>query len=130
LAFGSGGVVGTGLGNGKQKLFFLPEPHTDFVFSVVGEELGFLGVTAIVLLFGLLIMRGIKVALDARDLYSTYLAFGLICLIGLQAAINMAVVMGLLPTKGMTLPFISYGGSSLVFNLLSVGILLNISSRT
>jgi cell division protein FtsW len=130
LAFGSGGVFGTGLGNGRQKLFYLPEPHTDFVFSVVGEELGFLGVTAIVLLFGLLIMRGIKVALNARDLYSTYLAFGLICLIGLQAAINMAVVMGLLPTKGMTLPFISYGGSSLVFNLLSVGILLNISSRT
>jgi len=130
LAFGSGGVFGAGLGNGKQKLFFLPEPHTDFALSIVGEELGLLGVASTVLLFGLLIMRGIKVALNARDLYSTYLAFGLICLIGLQVAISMGVVMGLLPTKGMTLPFISYGGSSLVFNLLSIGILLNISSRT
>jgi cell division protein FtsW len=130
MAFGSGGLFGTGIGNSKQKLFYLPEPHTDFALSIAGEELGFLGVAVIVILFGLLIMRGIKIALDARDLYSSYLALGLICLIGLQAAVNMGVVMGLLPTKGLALPFISYGGSSLVFNLMSIGILLNISSKT
>ena len=130
LAFGSGGIFGSGLGNSKQKLFYLPEAHTDFVLSIVGEELGFLGVAVIIILFGILIMRGIKVALNAKDLYSSYLALGLICLIGLQAAINMGVVMGLLPTKGLTLPFISYGGSALVLNLISIGILLNISSKT
>jgi len=130
LAFGSGGLLGTGLGQSKQKLFYLPEPHTDFALSIVGEEMGFLGVAVIVILFGLLITRGIKIALNARDLYSSYLALGLICLIGLQAAVNMGVVMGLLPTKGLALPFISYGGSSLVFNLLSIGIILNISSKT
>ncbi len=130
MAFGSGGLFGSGLGNGKQKLFYLPEPHTDFALSIAGEELGFLGVAVIIILFGMLIMRGIKVALNARDLYSSYLAFGLICLIGLQATINMGVVMGLLPTKGLTLPFISYGGSSLLFNFISIGILLNISSKT
>ena len=130
LAFGSGGIFGAGLGNSKQKLFYLPEAHTDFALSIVGEELGFVGVAAIIILFGVLIMRGIKVALDARDLYSTYLAIGLISLIGLQAVVNMGVVLGLLPTKGLSLPFISYGGSALVFNLLSIGILLNISSKT
>jgi len=130
LAFGSGGIFGTGLGNSKQKLFYLPESHTDFILSIAAEELGFLGVTVIVVLFGVLIMRGIRVALVARDLYSSYLALGLTSLIGLQVVINMAVVMGLLPTKGLTLPFISYGGSSLVLNLLCVGILLNVSSRT
>jgi len=130
MAFGSGGLFGSGLGNGKQKLFYLPEPHTDFALSIAGEELGFLGVAVIIVLFGILIIRGIKVALNARDLYSSYLAFGLICLIGLQATINMGVVMGLLPTKGLTLPFISYGGSSLLFNFLSIGILLNISSKS
>ncbi len=129
LAFGSGGIFGSGLGNSKQKLFYLPEAHTDFALAIVGEELGFLGVAVIVILFGILIMRGIKIALDARDLYSSYLALGLISLIGLQAAINMCVVEGLLPTKGLTLPFISYGGSALIFNLLSIGILLNISSK-
>jgi len=130
LAFGSGGIFGAGLGNSKQKLFYLPESHTDFILSIAAEELGFLGVTAIIILFGILIMRGIKIALDARDLYSSYLALALTCLIGLQVLVNMGVVMGLLPTKGLTLPFISYGGSSLVLSLLSIGILLNISSRT
>jgi len=130
LAFGSGGVFGVGLGNSKQKLFYLPEAHTDFALSIVGEELGLLGVTVIIILFGILIIRGIKVSLDAKDLYSSYLAFGLTCLIGLQVIVNMGVVMGLLPTKGLTLPFISYGGSSLVLNLFTIGILLNISSRT
>ena len=130
LAFGSGGVFGVGLGNSKQKLFYLPEPHTDFVLPIAGEELGFLGVTAIIVLFGILIISGIKVALKARDLYSSYLALGLTSMIGLQVVVNMGVVMGLLPTKGLPLPLISSGGSSLVINLLSIGILLNISSRT
>ncbi|MDY6973330.1 MAG: putative lipid II flippase FtsW, partial [Thermodesulfobacteriota bacterium] len=130
LAFGSGGVLGAGLGNSKQKLFYLPESHTDFILSIAAEELGFLGVTVIIVLFGILIMRGIKIALDARDLYSSYLALALTCLIGLQVLINMSVVMGLVPTKGLTLPFISYGGSSLIVSLFSVGILLNISSKT
>ncbi len=129
LAFGSGGLIGVGLGNSKQKLFYLPEPHTDFALSIVGEELGFLGVTFIIVLFGILIIRGIKIALDARDLYSSYLALGLTCFIGLQVLVNMGVVMGLLPTKGLTLPFISYGGSSLALNFLCIGILLNISLR-
>ena len=130
LAFGSGGIFGAGLGASKQKLFYLPEPHTDFVLSIAAEEVGLLGVMMIIILFGLLIMRGIRLALDARDLYSSYLALGLTCLIGFQVLVNMGVVMGLLPTKGLTLPLMSYGGSSLVITLLSVGILLNISSRT
>jgi len=129
LAFGAGGPFGVGLGNGKQKLFYLPEPHTDFVFAIAAEELGLVGAAAIIVLFGILIARGIKVALNARDLYSTYLAFGLTSLIGLQVVVNLCVVTGLLPTKGLTLPFISYGGSSLVMNLLCVGVLLNISAR-
>jgi len=130
LAFGSGGLWGLGLGNSKQKLFYLPEPHTDFALSIAGEEMGFLGITFIIMLFGVLVIRGIKVALNARDLYSTYLAFGLICFIALQVIVNMGVVMGLLPTKGLALPFISYGGTSLVMNLICIGILLNISSKT
>ncbi|MFH1243648.1 MAG: putative lipid II flippase FtsW [Pseudomonadota bacterium] len=130
LAFGSGGVFGAGLGNSKQKLFYLPEPHTDFALPIAGEELGLVGVSAIIVLFAILIISGIKVAIKARDLYSSYLAFGLTCLIGLQAMVNMGVVMGLLPTKGLPLPLISSGGSSLVITLFSIGILLNISSRT
>jgi cell division protein FtsW len=130
LAFGSGGIFGQGLGGSKQKLFYLPEPHTDFILSIAAEEVGFIGVIAIIIMFGLLIGRGIKLSLDARDLYSSYLALGLTCLIGLQVLVNIGVVMGLLPTKGLTLPLISYGGSSLLITLLSVGILLNISSRT
>ena len=129
LAIGSGGIFGVGLGNSKQKLFYLPEPHTDFIFSVVAEELGLVGLTVIVVLFGVLITRGIKIALNANDLYSSYLAMGISCFLGLQVLINMGVVMGLLPTKGLTLPLISYGGSSLVISLLSIGILLNISAK-
>ena len=130
LAFGSGGVFGMGLGNSKQKLFYLPEPHTDFVLSILGEEMGFLGIGATIILFGVLITRGIKVALDARDLYSSYLALGLTTFLGLQVLVNMGVVMGLLPTKGLTLPLISYGGSSLIMTFLSIGVLLNISSQS
>ncbi|MFH0811993.1 MAG: putative lipid II flippase FtsW [Pseudomonadota bacterium] len=129
LAFGSGGLFGLGLGDGRQKLFYLPEAHTDFIFSVVGEELGLLGVMAVIILFFTIVFCGIIIALRARDLLGTFLAVGLVSLIGAQALINMGVVMGLLPTKGSTLPFISYGGSSLMVNLAGVGMLLNISSQ-
>ena len=129
LAIGSGGVFGVGLGNSKQKLFYLPEPHTDFILSIVAEELGLIGLTFVVGLFSVLIVRGRKIALSARDLYSSYLALGITSLMGLQVMINMGVVMGLLPTTGLTLPLISYGGSSLVVSLLGIGMLLSISAR-
>jgi len=129
LAFGSGGLWGTGLGNGKQKLFYLPEPHTDFIFSIIGEELGLIGVLLVITLFIILFCCGVKIALKAPDLFGTYLALGITSLIVLHMVINLGVVMGLLPTKGSTLPFISYGGTSLVVNLTSIGILLNISSQ-
>jgi cell division protein FtsW len=130
LAFGSGGLFGVGLGNSKQKLLYLPEPHTDFILSIIAEELGLIGVFVVIALFAVLIIRGIKISLDAPDLYSSYLALAISTLIGLQVIINMGVVMGLLPTKGLTLPFLSYGGSSLMVNLIGVGILLGISARS
>ncbi|MBN2419087.1 MAG: putative lipid II flippase FtsW [Deltaproteobacteria bacterium] len=129
-AFGSGGLLGVGLGNSKQKLGYLPEPHTDFILSILAEELGLLGVIVIIALFGILIIRGIKISLDATDLYSSYLALGITTLLGLQVIINMGVVMGLLPTKGLTLPFLSYGGSSLMVNFIAIGILMRISARS
>jgi cell division protein FtsW len=129
IAVGTGGVFGQGLGEGKQKLFYLPEAHTDFIFSVVGEELGFIGVMVIAAMFILLIHRGIRVALYAEDNFGRSLAFGITTLIGLEAFVNMAVVTGIFPTKGLALPFVSYGGSSLIITLFAVGILLNISSR-
>ncbi len=129
LALGSGGPLGVGLGSGQQKLFYLPEAHTDFILAVIGEETGLVGVSFVLLLYGLMVYKGIKIALRAPNRYGTYLAFGLTMVIGLQALINGAVVMGLLPTKGLPLPFISYGGSSLLSNLAAIGILLNISSR-
>jgi cell division protein FtsW len=130
VAFQSGGLTGAGLGQGKQKLFYLPEAHTDFIFSVIGEELGLVGVLGVVSLFTFFICRGLLVTLKSRDLFGMYLAFGITCLIGFEAFINMGVVMGLLPTKGLALPFISYGGSSLLTSLFAVGILLNISMDT
>lgn len=129
LAFGSGGLLGTGLGRGTQKLFYLPEPHTDFILSVIGEELGFMGVMLVIGLFAAVIICGIRIAIQANDLFATYLSLGITALIGLQTIINMSVVMGLLPTKGMPLPFVSYGGSSLVMNLSAVGILLGIATQ-
>ena len=129
-AFGSGGYWGTGLGASHQKLFYLPEAHTDFIFSVIGEELGFLGTTAIILLFSILIWRGFVTACQAKDPFGTHLATGLTLLIGFQAFINLGVTVGLLPTKGLTLPFISMGGSSMLITMLSVGVLLNISEQT
>jgi len=127
LAFGSGGPFGVGLGEGKQKLFFLPEAHTDFVLALVGEELGLVGTGAIILLFALFVVRGFQIAARARVPFGRYLGIGITLLIGGQALVNAAVATGMLPTKGLTLPFVSYGGSSLVVSLLAVGILLNIS---
>lgn len=129
LAFGTGGIVGQGLGEGKQKLFYLPEAHTDFILSVVGEELGFIGVMVISAMFFLLVWRTIRVALVAEDQFGRFLAFGIAVLLGIEAFVNIAVVTGLVPTKGLALPFISYGGSSLLISLFAVGIVLNISSR-
>jgi len=129
LAFGSGGLFGVGLGMSHQKLFYLPDAHTDFIFSVIGEELGWVGVMAVIIIFGIFITRGILVAIFSPSKYSCYLALGLTAMIGLSAVVNMAVVTGLLPTKGLVLPFLSYGGSSLVINLLACGILLNISAK-
>jgi len=129
LAFGNGGVIGQGLGEGKQKLFYLPEAHTDFIMSVVGEELGLIGVLVIAAMFLLLVHRSIRVALQAEDNFGRFLAFGIATLLGIEAFVNIAVVTGLLPTKGLALPFISYGGSSLIITLFAVGVLLNVSSR-
>jgi cell division protein FtsW len=129
LSFGSGGLFGLGLGEGRQKLFFLPAPHTDFIFSVIGEELGLVGAMVLVLLFFILTLRGIAIANAMEDRFGALLALGVTLMISLQAVINMGVVLGLLPTKGLTLPFISYGGTSLITNLVGVGILLRLSTR-
>ncbi len=129
LAFGSGGIDGVGLGQSKQKLFFLPEAHTDFILSVIGEELGLLGVTLVVAFYAAFLFGGTKIAMKsfkADNLYGGYLALGITFMVVLQAALNMGVVMGLLPPKGLPLPFVSYGGTSLVVNMVAVGILLNI----
>ena len=128
LALGTGGLFGQGLGEGKQKLFYLPEAHTDFILSVVGEELGFLGVIVIIGMFFLLVQRAMRIADAAPDTFGRFLALGIAVLFGIEASVNMGVVTGLLPTKGLALPFISYGGSSLIISLFAVGILLNISS--
>ncbi len=128
-AFGRGGFSGLGLGNGKQKLFYLPEPHTDFVFSVIGEELGFIGVVFVLLCFTIFVWRGLRIALKIDDPYGCYLATGFSLLIGIQALINIGVVIGVLPTKGLPLPFISVGGSSMIVSMISAGILLNVSNK-
>lgn len=130
LAFGRGGIWGLGLGDSKQKLFYLPEAHTDFIFSVVGEELGMIGTVGIVIIFSLVVWRGFAIAFNAKDLFGTHLATGITLLLGIQAFINMGVAVGILPTKGLTLPFISLGGSSLVVSMACMGILLNISEQT
>ncbi len=129
IAFGGGGVLGRGLGVSEQKLFYLPEAHTDFIFSVIGEELGLVGVLVVSALFLVLVLRGLRIAWYAEDPFARYLAFGLTLLLGLEAFVNMSVCLGLLPTKGLALPFISYGGTSLVASMVAIGILLNISSR-
>ena len=127
IALGSGGIKGVGLGESKQKLLFLPETHTDFIFSLVGEELGLIGAGIIILLFVMLFVRGIATTNKAKDSFVYYLSFGLSIMIALQALINFSVVTGMIPTKGLPLPFISYGGSALLVNMAAVGILLNLS---
>ena len=129
IAFGSGEVWGRGLGESRQKLFYLPEAHTDFIFSVIGEELGLIGAWVVLSLFGLIILRGLRLTTRIEEPFDQYLAFGLTALLGLQALIHMGVVMGLMPTKGLVLPFISYGGSAMVINLVEAGILLGLSRR-
>ena len=127
IALGSGGLKGVGLGESKQKLLFLPETHTDFIFSLVGEELGLIGAGVIIFLFVMLFVRGIAATNKAKDSFIYYLSFGLSIMIALQALINFSVVTGMIPTKGLPLPFISYGGSALLVNMAAVGILLNLS---
>ncbi len=129
LALGSGGFFGRGLGESKQKLFYLPEPHTDFIFAVLGEELGLLGAVSVVCLFGLLIWRGIRIGLGAPDPFGQFLALGLTTLLACQTLVNLGVVTGALPTKGLPLPFISFGGSSLLMAMVSTGVLLNLSQH-
>jgi cell division protein FtsW len=128
IAFKRGGIQGQGLGDGTQKLLYLPEAHTDFIYSVIAEELGFLGCTIVILLFAVLVFRGLALAVKIRDTFGSMLALGLTTLLGMQAFFNMGVVMGLLPTKGLTLPFVSYGGSALVSNMFAIGLLLSLSA--
>ena len=128
MAFGTGGLWGAGIGKGAQKLFYLPEPHTDFIFSVIGEEFGLVGVLMIIGLYALVLVKGIQIACKAPDTFGSLMAVGLTIALGLQVCINMGVALGLLPTKGLTLPFLSYGGTSLLLNMASVGILMNISA--
>jgi cell division protein FtsW len=126
-AVGSGGLFGLGLGQGRQKFLYLPEQHTDFIFAVLAEELGFLGTTFVLILFLVFVWRGLKIAMDAPDLFGSLLASGITIIVVLQAVLNIGVVTGCLPVTGITLPFISYGGSSLTLNLLGIGILLSVS---
>jgi len=127
IALGSGGIFGLGLGQSKQKLFYLPAAHTDFIFSIIGEELGLLGTLGVVMLFMILLYQGFKVIKNASGKFGYFLSLGLVLIISFKAAINIGVSCGLLPTKGLPLPFISYGGSSLIFDMVSVGILMNIA---
>jgi cell division protein FtsW len=128
MAFGTGGIWGSGIGKGYQKLFYLPEPHTDFIFSVIGEELGLIGVMAILGLYFLILWRGISIARNAEDYYGSFVAIGLTAAIGIQVCVNMGVALGLLPAKGLALPFLSYGGTSLLINMASIGVLMNITA--
>ena len=129
LALGSGGILGVGLGRSRQKALYLPEPNTDFIFSVIGEELGLVGCIFIIVLFIILIWRGIRTAINSKDTYGNLLAIGITSVIAVQAIINIAVVTGSMPVTGVPLPFISYGGSSLLFNMMAIGVLLNISRQ-
>ena len=129
-AIGPGGLLGQGFLNSRQKHFYLPEPQTDFIFSIISEEFGFLGVLIVCGFFFFIFYRMLRIALRSNDLFSKYLAFGLASLLFIQAALNLAVVVGLIPVTGVTLPFFSYGGSSLLISMISVGLVLNVSRRT
>ncbi|SEN63233.1 cell division protein FtsW [Amphibacillus marinus] len=126
-AIGPGGLFGNGFGQSLQKYFYLPEPHNDFIFAIIAEELGFIGATGVLIIFSLLLWRGVRIALGAPDKFGALLAIGIVAMISLQVAINISVVIGLIPVTGITLPFLSYGGSSLTLTLASMGIVLNIS---
>jgi cell division protein FtsW len=130
ISFGSGGAFGVGIGDGMQKLFYLPEPHTDFILSVIAEESGFIGVAIVIIMFAIFAFRGFMIALKAPDLFGTLLAAGLTMIIALESFINIAGVMGLIPLKGLVLPFLSYGGTAFIINTTAVGVLLNISTQT
>jgi cell division protein FtsW len=129
IAVGTGGVFGRGLMAGVQKLFYLPEPHTDFIFAVIGEELGLIGALFVLACFAVITWRGLRAAVLAPDGFGAFLALGLTLMIVVQAFVNMSVVLGMMPTKGITLPLISAGGSSMLINLLASGVLLNISQH-
>ncbi len=129
IAVGAGGWFGNGLGGSRQKLFFLPYPHTDFIFAIVGEELGFVGAAAMVACFGVVAWRGVRAARRAPDAFSAFLAAGATAMIVVQAAINLSVVLALVPTKGIPLPFVSYGGSSLIASWIAGGLILNVSQH-
>jgi cell division protein FtsW len=129
IAVGSGGLTGQGYAEGQQKLFYLPEPQTDFIYAVIGEELGLAGCLLVLGLFGLIFWRGVKISLRANSLFGSYLGLGIVGMLTIQALINMSVVVRLLPTKGIPLPFISVGGSSMIVLLAAVGIILNISKQ-
>ena len=126
IALGSGGLFGVGLGKSAQKLFICP-PHTDFIFSIIGEELGLAGTLAVISLFVIFIWQGARLAKRVTDPFGHYLAVGIVAMLALQAVVNIGVSIGAMPTKGLPLPFISYGGSALIFNMIAVGLLLNIS---
>jgi cell division protein FtsW len=129
IAVGTGGITGRGLMNGVQKLFYLPEAHTDFIYAVIAEELGFIGASCLLICFCVITWRGLRIALQAADGFGAFLALGVTTMIAIQAFINMSVVLGLLPTKGIPLPFISQGGSSMLVNLMGMGVLLNVSQH-
>ena len=126
-AIGPGGLLGMGLGNSIQKHFYLPEPQTDFIFSIISEELGFAGVLIVATLFVTIIKRGLNISLNQEDNFAKYLAFGISFSLAFQTILNLMVVVGLIPVTGVTLPFLSYGGSSLLVSMIGIGILLNIS---
>jgi len=127
IALGSGGIFGVGLGHSRQKLFYLPAAHTDFIFSIIGEELGLIGTLGVIILFIIFIQQGLKIVKNTSEKFGYFLALGLVLMIAFKAIVNIGVSCGIFPTKGLPLPFISYGGSSFIFDMISVGILINIA---
>ena len=127
MALGSGGILGVGLGHSQQKLFYLPAAHTDFILSIVGEELGLAGTLAVIVLFAACIWIGTRMIRQTQDAFGYFLGIGIVMMLGLQAMVNIGVSIGAFPTKGLPLPFISYGGSALIFHLMAIGLLFNIS---
>lgn len=129
LALGSGGIFGVGLGMSRQKLFYLPEAHTDFIFSIIGEELGLVGTLSVTILFIVLIWQGMRIVFKTEDSFGRYLSLGIVSMIALEVIINIGVTIGALPTKGLPLPFVSYGGSALLFHMIAIGLLLNVAKE-